>query len=214
LQSKPPRFGPRTGAGNDSLFGGFVLVNGLVPFVSLIYLNPMGYFAVETPVGSLTIVSGRKGIKLLSFGRMIPPDIPLDEAGNVPVTDQLKEYFNGSRRNFDLLLDLEGTPFQQSVWQAVLDIPYGATRSYGEIARAIGKPRAARAVGMASHNNPVSIVVPCHRVIGHDRRLVGYGGGLGIKTALLNLEGMSTSKEPKVTHTRGRLTGSQPILFS
>ncbi len=174
----------------------------------------MGYFVAETPVGPLTIVSGGKGLKLLSFGKKIPPDMPLDATGNATVVDQLKEYFAGSRRDFDLGLDLEGTPFQQNVWRALLDIPYGETRSYGEIARAIGKPRAARAVGMANHNNPVSIVVPCHRVIGHDGRLVGYGGGLDIKTALLNLEGTSTSKEPKVTHTRGRLTGSQPILFT
>ncbi len=128
--------------------------------------------------------------------------------------DQLNEYFAGVRRDFDLRLDLEGTPFQQSVWQALLGIPYGETRSYGEIARAIGKPAAARAVGMANHNNPVSIIVPCHRVIGHDGRLVGYGGGLDVKTALLKLEGSSTLKEPKVTHPRGLSTASQPILFS
>ena len=196
------------------LSNGILLVNGLVPFVSLIYLNPMGYIVAESPIGPLTLVSGDKGLKVLSFGSQIPPGLQLDVEGNASVMDQLKEYFAGSRREFDLRLDLEGTPFQQSVWQALLDIPYGETRSYGEIARAIGKPRAARAVGMANHENPVSIIVPCHRVIGHDGRLVGYGGGLDVKTALLKLEGSSTPKEPKATHARGRLTASNPILFS
>ena len=194
--------------------GGFLLFNGLVPLVSLIYLNLMGYIVAETPIGPLTLLSGGNGLKILSFGKKIPPGLELDPDGNRPVMDQLNEYFAGVRRDFDLRLDLEGTPFQQSVWQALLAIPYGETRSYGEIARAIGKPGAARAVGMANHNNPVSIVVPCHRVIGHDGSLVGYGGGLDVKTALLKLEGSPTLKEPKVTRARGRLTASQPILFS
>ncbi len=173
----------------------------------------MGYIVAETPIGPLTVVSGDQGLRAVSFGRTIPPGVAHDLAQNTPVVAQLNEYFAGSRRDFDLTLDLDGTPFQQNVWQALLSIPYGETRSYGEIARAIGKPRAARAVGMANHENPVSIVVPCHRVIGHDGCLVGYGGGLDIKTALLELEGSSTPKERKTTHPRGRLTTFQPTLF-
>ncbi len=174
----------------------------------------MGYTVAETPIGPLTLATGSNGVRVLSFGRNIPSGVGPDVAGNASVLAQLDEYFAGTRRDFDLALDLEGTPFQQSVWQALRDIPYGETRSYGEIASAIGKPRAARAVGMANHENPVSILVPCHRVIGHDGRLVGYGGGLEIKRALLDLEGSSTLREPEATHPRGRSTDSQPILFS
>lgn len=101
---------------------------------------------------------------------------------------QLAEYFAGSRRRFDLPLDARGTAFQKSVWRALEDIPYGATRSYGDIARAVGKPTACRAVGQANNKNPIAIIIPCHRVIGADGGLTGYGGGLGIKQFLLELE--------------------------
>lgn len=102
--------------------------------------------------------------------------------------DELREYFEGSRRSFDVPLELHGTPFQERVWAALLDIPYGETRSYGEIAAAVGSPRACRAVGMANHNNPICIIVPCHRVIGKNGSLTGYGGGLDKKRLLLELE--------------------------
>jgi methylated-DNA-[protein]-cysteine S-methyltransferase len=101
---------------------------------------------------------------------------------------QLRAYFDGRLRKFDLPLDLRGTEFQRRSWRALLEIPYGETRSYGDMARSIGKPKACRAVGMANHRNPVSIIVPCHRVIGADGSLVGYGGGLDVKKFLLNLE--------------------------
>ena len=101
---------------------------------------------------------------------------------------QLTEYFAGQRQVFDLPLDLRGTPFQQRVWQAVLVVPYGETRTYGQIAVAIGKPAAARAVGAANGRNPISIVVPCHRVIGASGSLTGYAGGLERKRLLLELE--------------------------
>jgi methylated-DNA-[protein]-cysteine S-methyltransferase len=101
---------------------------------------------------------------------------------------QIEEYFAGKRKKFSLPLALRGTEFQLAVWEALQTIPYGETRSYGEIAVQIGRPKAARAVGMANHNNPVSIVVPCHRVIGHNGKLVGYGAGLPLKQHLLNLE--------------------------
>ncbi len=101
---------------------------------------------------------------------------------------QLDEYFAGARRSFDFPYRLHGTLFQEKVWAALREIPYGETRSYKDIAEAIGHPRAFRAVGMANHANPVFIAVPCHRVIGADGSLVGYGGGLEMKTALLELE--------------------------
>lgn len=101
---------------------------------------------------------------------------------------QVEEYLVGSRTEFDLPLSLHGTDFQERVWQALLTIPYGETRTYGEIAKQIGNSKACRAVGMANHNNPVSLIVPCHRVIGSDHSLVGYGGGLPIKEKLLSLE--------------------------
>ena len=101
---------------------------------------------------------------------------------------ELAEYLAGRRRQFTIPLDLEGTPFQLQVWNALLRIPFGETRSYGEIARAIGRPKAARAVGMANHSNPIAIIVPCHRVIAGDGSLGGYAGGLGMKSLLLQLE--------------------------
>ena len=101
---------------------------------------------------------------------------------------QIEEYLGGKRKKFSLPLALRGTEFQLAVWKALQTIPYGETRSYGEIAAQIGRPKAARAVGMANHNNPISILVPCHRVIGHNGKLVGYGAGLPLKQRLLDLE--------------------------
>lgn len=101
---------------------------------------------------------------------------------------QLSEYFAGQRKVFDLPLHPLGTPFQMAVWQALLTIPYGETRSYGEIAAAIGNPKACRAVGMACNKNPIWILIPCHRVVGSNRSLTGYAGGLDMKRALLELE--------------------------
>lgn len=102
---------------------------------------------------------------------------------------QLDQYFAGKRRDFDLPLAPQGTPFQQLVWAALRQIPYGTTASYGQIAEAIGNPKASRAVGMANNRNPIAVIIPCHRVIGADGSLVGYGGGLPIKKQLLELEG-------------------------
>jgi methylated-DNA-[protein]-cysteine S-methyltransferase len=111
---------------------------------------------------------------------------------------QLNEYLEGNRRVFDIPLELEGTPFQKAVRDALLEIPYGETRSYGEIAERIGNPKAARAVGMANNRNPAAIFVPCHRVIGADGKLVGYASGVDIKEKLLDLEQM---------HITGRASG-------
>ena len=109
-----------------------------------------------------------------------------------PVTDlaamQLREYFEGTRQSFDFPIMLKGTPFQKAVWNCLQEIPYGEVRSYGEIAAQIGNPKASRAVGMACNRNPLWIVVPCHRVIGSNRKLTGYAGGLDMKRKLLELE--------------------------
>jgi O-6-methylguanine DNA methyltransferase len=109
-----------------------------------------------------------------------------------PYSTELEEYFAGTRRKFSFPLDLRGTEFQLDCWRALLAIPYGKTRSYADIARAIGKPNAFRAVGMANNRNPIAIVVPCHRVIASDGTLCGYGGGLEVKRRLLELEGALT----------------------
>lgn len=110
---------------------------------------------------------------------------------------QLTEYFAGKRTEFDVPIHLEGTEFQQKVWAALQTIPYGETRTYGEIAKQIGSPKAFRAVGGANHNNPVMILVPCHRVIGADGSLVGFGGGLDMKEYLLKLEKREEAKKCK-----------------
>ena len=106
------------------------------------------------------------------------------------VRAQLAEYLAGRRRDFDLPLDLAGTEFQKLCWEELLRIPFGETRSYGELAQRIGRPAAVRAVGQANHNNPIGVIVPCHRVIGANGSLTGYGGGLPMKRALLELEGV------------------------
>jgi methylated-DNA-[protein]-cysteine S-methyltransferase len=145
----------------------------------------------ESPIGPLTVVGAARGITGLHFpGR----SGPLDERDRVPAalaaaTEQLDEYFAAERQSFELELDLRaGTPFQQRVWQAVREIPYGATLSYGELARAVGRPDIVRAVAAAVGRTPVPIVIPCHRVVGADGSLTGYGGGLQRKRALLDLE--------------------------
>jgi methylated-DNA-[protein]-cysteine S-methyltransferase len=154
--------------------------------------DPMNYRLLETPVGTLRLVSDGSALTAIEFeGRY--RDGAGEESASDPVlsdcSDQLREYFAGRRTRFDLPLSPEGTAFQQSVWQALGDIPFGAQRSYADIARAIGRPGAARAVGAANGRNPLPIVVPCHRVVGSDGSLTGYAGGLEIKRRLLALEG-------------------------
>ena len=143
---------------------------------------------IGSPVGDLTLTEEEGALTGLYFGRLSRPG----EAGPTALLEeaarQLREYFAGQRREFDLPLCLRGTAFQMQVWQALQAIPYGEVRTYGEIARAIGKPKACRAVGMANHKNPISIIVPCHRVVGADGSLTGYGGGLAAKEFLLALE--------------------------
>lgn len=135
-------------------------------------------------------------IVALSFGRKGASRAPSREAAGLwkDVEKQLTEYFDGRRREFDLPVKTAGTDFQMLVWEELRRIPYGRTRSYGEIANAIGKPGAARAVGGACNKNPIAIIIPCHRVIGADRSLTGFGGGLEVKKRLLELEGIGFKK--------------------
>lgn len=147
-----------------------------------------------SPLGPLLLAGEGESLSYLSFpegkGRIDPAaDWVLRDGAFVEVKTQLEEYFSGKRRNFELKLRPQGTAFQLSVWNALRGIPYGETRSYIEIAEVIGNPKAVRAVGAANGRNPFPIVVPCHRVIGADGSLTGFGGGLSAKTFLLALEG-------------------------
>lgn len=148
---------------------------------------------LDTSLGALTVVRDEEGITGLYFpGHWTRPDAAMwgerRDVGFEEVAVQLGEYLDGRRRDFDVPLHLVGTPFQQQVWGVLRTIPYGSTQTYGAVAAAIGTP-AARAVGHGVGHNPVSILVPCHRVIGSTGRLTGYAGGLDRKTALLRLEG-------------------------
>ena len=147
---------------------------------------------IDSPVGPLFAAVRDGAVIELSFlgeDEPAPPDDWLrDDAACGELRSQLEEYFAGLRTEFQLELAPQGTDFQMAVWAALRDIPYGATASYGEIAAAIGRPKAVRAVGGANNANPISIIVPCHRVIGADGSLTGYGGGLGTKETLLGLE--------------------------
>jgi methylated-DNA-[protein]-cysteine S-methyltransferase len=148
----------------------------------------MRYAVANTPLGPVTVASTPKGLAAIQFGGQTPEGGILDESANREILGQLEEYFQGKRVRFEVPLDLNGTAFQMAVWRELQNIPYGETRSYGEIAARIGKPGAARAVGMANHDNPIAVVIPCHRVIGRDGSLTGYAGGLHLKEELLSLE--------------------------
>ena len=145
---------------------------------------------IETPIGPLTLQADEAAVTAIRFGAGGAQDAsPLLDAAEA----QLREYFAGARRTFDLPLAPHGTAFQQRVWAALRAIPYGETCTYGELA-AIGSPNASRAVGMANHRNPIPIIIPCHRVIGANGTLTGYAGGLEIKRKLLALEGITILK--------------------
>ena len=151
------------------------------------------YSWFESPIGALLLAGSRAGLKLVSFstGRHAKEVDPLwreDPAAFEEVVRQLKAYFAGQRTSFELPLVLEGTDFQKKVWIALREIPYGETVSYKKLAEAIGRPKAVRAVGAANGANPIPIIIPCHRVIGNDGSLTGFGGGLPLKKKLLDLE--------------------------
>jgi methylated-DNA-[protein]-cysteine S-methyltransferase len=155
----------------------------------------------QSPLGPLLLAVSTKGLLALEFDREDRGPRKLDSIAwqEAPLklrryVSELKEYFGGKRRAFSFPLDLRGTAFQLQCWLALLAIPYGETRTYADIARAVGKPRAFRAVGLANNRNPIAIVVPCHRVIASDGTLCGYGGGLDVKRKLLELEGALTGK--------------------
>ena len=162
-------------------------------------MDTLYYSRMHSPVGPLLIgVSEQGALVALEFDRGLPKKIAgaevrweHSEDKTRAVREQLEEYFSGRRRNFDLALDLRGTAFQKRCWQQLLQIPYGETRSYGDIARAVGRPKSFRAVGQSNHYNPIAIIVPCHRVLAAGRYLGGYGGGLPVKAFLLRLEGAS-----------------------
>lgn len=150
----------------------------------------------DTPVGPMTVTVADGAVTEVRFGVLGPA---LGSAGDLPpvlrqAVDELREYFAGLRRGFSLPLAPAGTPFQQQVWAALREIPYGETRTYGQIAARIGRPKACRAVGMANNRNPIAVVVPCHRVVGSSGALVGYAAGLNVKEILLRLEAETLAK--------------------
>jgi methylated-DNA-[protein]-cysteine S-methyltransferase len=152
----------------------------------------MNFQYLDTPVGTLRLVSNGAQLVNIEFECQYSAndDIEMSDAVLTVCADQLTGYFAGTRRRFELPLAARGTPFQQSVWAALADIPYGELRNYRDIARTIGNPAAVRAVGAANGRNPLPIVVPCHRVIGSDGTLTGFAGGLEVKRFLLRLEGV------------------------
>jgi methylated-DNA-[protein]-cysteine S-methyltransferase len=158
----------------------------------------LAYTSMESPIGPLLLAGDERGLHLVYFlnGRhpMSPPRTWIEDKKLFKeVIRQLKTYFEGRLTDFDLPLILDGTDFQLLVWSNLLKIPYGKTVSYGEIAKRIGSPDAARAVGLANGSNPIPIIIPCHRVIGSNGDLTGFGGGLPIKKKLLALESRQLS---------------------
>jgi len=161
------------------------------------------YKMMTSPVGRLKLVASDVGLAAILWENDNPRRVPLNLVAEVPLhpvllaaEQQLREYFAGERREFSIPLDFGGTEFQNQVWRALLAIPFGETRTYSEIARQIGKPAAVRAVGAANGRNPISIIAPCHRVIGATGRLTGFAGGLEAKAHLLALE----DRTPPRTH--------------
>jgi methylated-DNA-[protein]-cysteine S-methyltransferase len=155
----------------------------------------LAYKTIESPIGKLKLVASDKGLVAILWENDSPRRVRLDELVAdeqhpvlVETERQLGQYFAGKRKTFSIALDMRGTRFQKDVWEALVAIPFGETRSYGQLAKQLGNPRASRAVGAANGRNPVSIIVPCHRVIGSSGKLTGFAGGLDAKAHLLGLE--------------------------
>ncbi|WP_336964992.1 methylated-DNA--[protein]-cysteine S-methyltransferase [Sphingobium aquiterrae] len=160
------------------------------------------FTTIPSPVGILTLIASERGLAAILWEDDDPKRVrldPLTQDRNHPILvetrQQLADYFAGRRRAFDLPLDFHGTDFQKQVWSALLAIPFGETRSYADIAQAIGKPAACRAVGAANGRNPISIIAPCHRVIGKGGALTGFAGGLKAKAYLLDIERPDSQSE-------------------
>jgi methylated-DNA-[protein]-cysteine S-methyltransferase len=155
----------------------------------------MYIYFYDFPIETLGIAESENAISRIYFGKENLHGCTIKETPLIKkAAAQLNEYFAGKRKTFDLPFKLNGTEFQRSVWNALLTIPYGETRSYKEIAEYIGNPRACRAVGMANHRNPLAIIIPCHRVVEHGGGLGGYAGGLDVKRYLLDLEKKANEK--------------------
>jgi methylated-DNA-[protein]-cysteine S-methyltransferase len=155
----------------------------------------LAYKTIDSPVGKLKLVASDKGLVAILWQNDKPSRVRLDELVKddehrilLDTERQLGEYFTGKRKTFSVALDMRGTPFQKHVWEALLAIPFGETRSYGQLAKQLGNSKAMRAVGAANGRNPISIIVPCHRVIGSSGKLTGFAGGLETKAHLLSLE--------------------------
>lgn len=160
-------------------------------------MDDLNYTTMPSPLGEVLIAADARGLRRIVFQegtRRVEPPAHWRRSDDDEVLKravrQLREYFDGKRRSFELPLAPEGTPFQQEVWRALCEVPWGETRSYGDLAMAIGRPTATRAVGAANGRNPLPIVIPCHRVIGASGRLTGYAGGIHLKEGLLQLEGV------------------------
>ena len=156
-------------------------------------MNSLSYTTMESPIGPLLLAGCEGGLCLVHFATGRRPKSPqrdwIENAGPFKeAIRQLQAYFQGKLKDFDLPLSLQGTQFQLLVWRNLRKIPYGETVSYGELARRIGSPKAARAVGLANGSNPLPIIIPCHRVIGSNGDLTGFGGSLPVKKKLLDLE--------------------------
>ena len=155
-------------------------------------------FYLRTTLGMIRIEEKDERIVRVDFEQEFPEDEECEVAETACLWQaftQLQEYLEGRRQTFELILHPDGTAFQKAAWQALMEIPYGETRTYKQQAESIGKPKALRAIGMANHRNPIPIFIPCHRVIGADGSLTGYGGGLDIKRTLLALERRTLEKK-------------------
>ena len=194
-----------SGYKNISLFySHFRRETGMTPVrFKQLFANNISRSIIDTPIGALRIIASHNAILCVErvgfinsgvnvdFGRTTVDQILSGDASGELVRDceaQLEDYFAGRRRNFDLPLDPEGTDFQKNVWKHLREIPYGETKTYGELAEMMGNKKASRAVGMANHYNPILIIVPCHRIIGSDGSLTGYAAGLEVKKTLLAME--------------------------
>jgi methylated-DNA-[protein]-cysteine S-methyltransferase len=188
----------------------------------MINLNNKGknyfYKIMKSPIGELKLVGSESGLAAILWHLDRPHRMRLNIVAEdkkqpllVKAERQLNEYFKGKRKKFDLKLDFAGTDFQNKVWQALLSIPFGETRSYGQIAKLLGNAKAMRAVGAANGRNPIPIIAPCHRVIGSSGKLTGFAGGMKMKAHLLELEGLELSGKP---HVDARVLSKKEVQFS